>query len=186
MKKEIKSGFIIFLIFTFVSGILYPLFITGIAQIVFKTEANGSLIELNNKVIGSKLIGQSFTEARYFHSRPSEVNYDASKSGGSNLGPTNKKLINRITSRYNELQNENPNSPVPVDLITSSASGLDPHITLKAAFFQVPRIAKARNIPEEDIINIIKHHIERKLFGFIGEERVNVLLLNIKLDRMKT
>ncbi len=184
MLKNLKTAVLMTLILTIVTGIIYPLAITLITQVSFSNQANGSLIFKNKKIIGSKLIGQSFTSAEYFHPRPSESNYDASKSGGSNLGPTSKKLIDRITFSSLELQKENPDIPVPIDLVTASGSGLDPHISLKAAEFQIPRISKARNITKERTLILVKKYTEPKQLGIFGEERVNVLLLNLALDEL--
>ena len=181
MLSNLKTAILMTVTLTILTGLIYPFSITLISQI-FPRQANGSFLFKNKQVIGSKLIGQSFTESKYFHSRLSESNYDAFKSGGSNLGPTSKKLINRITASALELEKENPNSTVPIDLVTASGSGLDPHITPEAAIFQVTRIAKVRNLSEEKITELIKKYTEPKLFGIVGEERVNVLILNLALD----
>ena len=186
MIKQLKISIIMILVMSIITGLIYPLTITLLAQVFFSSQANGSLIFKDKNIIGSKLIGQSFTEAKYFHPRPSESDYNASLSGGSNLGPTSKKLIDKITSNHSELQKENPNSHVPIDLVTESASGLDPEITPEAALFQIPRIAKVRNISEEQISKLINKHTEHKLLGIFGEERVNVLLLNLALDDLKS
>ena len=185
MLREIKISILMLLFLTILTGIIYPFGITLIAKVLFSNQANGSLIIKDRNIIGSKLIGQSFTEAKYFHPRPSKSGYDATKSGGSNLGPTSKKLIDRITSNYAELQKENPNSHVPIDLITESASGLDPHITPEAAEFQIQSIVKVRNISEEQIRELVKKHTEHKFLKIFGEERINVLLLSIKFDETK-
>ena len=182
MLRELKISILMLLTLTILTGIIYPFSITLITQILFPYQANGSLIVKNKNIIGSKLIGQSFTEAKYFHSRPSESDYNALKSGGSNLGPTSKMLINKIKSNSIKLQNENVNSSIPIDLVTESASGLDPQITPEAARFQIPRIAKAQNLSEEKILELIKKHTEHKLLGIFGEERVNVLILNLALN----
>ena len=182
MLKILKTSILMTIILTIITGIIYPLAITLISQALFPKQANGSLIIKNKVIVGSKLIGQSFTEAKYFHSRPSEQNYDALKSGGSNLGPTSKKLIFRIKSIANELQAENPNSLIPIEAVTSSASGLDPHISPEDAKFQILRVARTRNIPEKKIRKLIKKYTESKWLGVFGEERVNVLLLNLALD----
>ena len=186
MGKEIKTGFIVFLIFTFVSGLLYPLFITGVAQFIFKDKANGSLIKLNGKVIGSELIGQKFTGHEYFHGRPSSISYTSSKSGASNLGPTSKKLIKETQKNISAIRIENmleDNVQIPPDLVLSSASGLDPDISIKSAELQIPRIAKERGISEERIHKLISKHSEHRQFWILGNERVNVLKLNLALDK---
>ena len=184
MIKQLKTSIIMILIMTVVTGLIYPVTVTLLAQLFFSNQANGSLLFKDKKIIGSKLIGQNFTSAKYFHPRISESNYDACKSGGSNLGPTSKKLIERITTNIVKLQKENSGISVPIDLVTSSASGLDPHITPEAALFQALRISTIRDVSEEKIINLIKKHIEPKLFGVFGEERINVLILNLALDNL--
>ena len=170
---------------TILLGILYPLVITGLAQLFMKEKANGQLIERDGKVVGSRIIGQAFTGAGYFHSRPSaagDAGYDATSSGGSNLGPTNAKLITRVTTDVAELQKENPGVPVPIDLVTTSASGLDPEISPAAAAFQVPRVARARKITTAEISRLVVKHTKGRQWGFLGEPRVNVLELNLDLD----
>jgi K+-transporting ATPase ATPase C chain len=169
---------------TILLGIVYPLVVTGLAQVLFPRQANGQLIVRNGQVIGSRIIGQPFSSARYFHSRPSAAGngYDAANSGGSNLGPTNQKLVDRIKGNTATLQAENPGQPVPIDLVTTSASGLDPNISLAAADFQVPRIARERGISEDAVRQILTRHTQPRQLGFLGEPRVNVLELNLELD----
>ena len=171
---------------TILLGLAYPLVVSGLAQVIFPDQANGQLIRnAEGTVIGSRLLGQPFSSPGYFRSRPSAAGYDASASSGSNLGPTNQKLIDRVKADVAKLQAENPGKPVPVDLVTTSGSGLDPHISPAAAEFQVPRVARERGLSEDELRNIIAAHTEGRQFGFLGEPRVNVLELNIDLDNRK-
>jgi K+-transporting ATPase ATPase C chain len=169
---------------TLMLGVLYPLAITVVAQIVFPSQANGQLVERNGAVVGSRLIGQGFSKPGYFHSRPSATStpYDAANSGGSNYGPTNKKLIDAVKANVERARAENPLAPVPVDLVTASASGFDPHISPASADFQVPRVAHERGISEAQLREVVQSHTEGRTFGFLGEPRVNVLELNLALD----
>ena len=169
---------------TLILGVLYPLAITAVAQLAFPNQANGQLVNRNGAVVGSRLIGQGFSKPGYFHSRPSATStpYDAANSGGSNYGPTNKKLIDAVAANVGTARDENPSAPVPVDLVTASASGLDPHISPAAAEFQVPRVARDRGIPETHLREMVREHTEGRTFGLLGEPRVNVLELNLALD----
>jgi K+-transporting ATPase ATPase C chain len=184
MKKNLLIAIMMTVVTTLLLGVIYPLVVTGIAQVAFPHKAGGQLIEQNGKLIGSHIIGQPFTGPTYFHSRPSAAGtgYDATASGGTNLGPTNKTLIARVDQDSKALQAENPGVPVPVDLVTTSASGLDPHISIAAAEFQIPRVAHARGISEAQLRRLIAAHTEGRQFGFLGEPRVNVLELNLALD----
>jgi K+-transporting ATPase ATPase C chain len=187
MTKEIRPALVLIVIFTVLTGLVYPVAVTGIAQVAFSHQANGSLLTRDGKVIGSELIGQNFASDRYFHGRPSATGpetYNAAATSGSNLGPTSKALINRMTADLSKLKGHNPTSTVPIDLLTSSASGLDPHVTPAAALFQVPRIAKARNLPEDRLHQLVTEHIEERALGILGEPRVSILRLNLALDSL--
>jgi K+-transporting ATPase ATPase C chain len=200
MLREVRPALVLIIALTLITGLVYPLAMTGIAGIIFPYQAQGSLIEKDGTVVGSEVIGQVFAEDKYFHGRPSATNkpdpndatknvdvpYNAANSGGSNLGPTNKALIDRVKGDVDKLKAENPSAPVPIDLVTTSGSGLDPHISPEAAFFQVPRVAKARGITEDRLRQLVADQIEGRLLGLIGEPRVNVLMLNIALDRVPT
>jgi potassium-transporting ATPase KdpC subunit len=184
MKKNLVTAVLMTLVTTVLLGILYPLAVTGLAQVLFPQKANGQLIEINGKLAGSRIIGQTFSGPRYFHSRPSSAGYgyQADNSNGSQLGPTNHQLIDRVKADSAALEVENPGTPVPIDLVTSSASGLDPHISPAAADFQVRRVAKGRGIDEDELRAMVARHTEGRQFGFLGEPRVNVLELNLELD----
>ena len=187
MKKNLITSILMTVVTTILLGVIYPLAITVLSQVLFHDKANGQLVYRDGKLIGSAIIGQPFSGAGYFHSRPSAAGngYDAANSGGSNLGPTNAKLFDRINSDVRTLHAENPSQPIPVDLVTTSASGLDPDITPAAAYFQLPRIAKARSLPEEAVHQLIAQHIRGRQLGLLGEPRVNVLELNLALDQQK-
>jgi K+-transporting ATPase ATPase C chain len=198
MLREIRPAIVVLLALTLITGLVYPLAMTGIAKVIFPHRAEGSLIERDGKVVGSAFIGQEFTSDKYFHGRPSATTapdpkdptktvaapYNAANSGGSNLGPSNKALIDRVQGDIDTLKKENPSAPVPADLVTTSASGLDPDISPEAALFQVPRVAKARNLAEDRVRQLVTDHVEGRFLGLLGEPRVNVLLLNLALDQL--
>jgi K+-transporting ATPase ATPase C chain len=197
MLKEVRPALVFIVALTLITGVVYPFAMTGIARVIFPTQSQGSLLEENGKVIGSTLIGQQFQSDRYFHGRPSATvapdpndptktvpaPYNAANSGGSNLGPTNKSLIERVQGDMDRLQQENPSAEVPIDLVTTSGGGLDPHISPAAALFQVPRVAKTRNMSEDSVRRLVDEHVEGRTLGILGEPRVNVLALNLALDR---
>jgi potassium-transporting ATPase KdpC subunit len=185
MKKNLITAVLMTVATTILLGIIYPLVVTGIARVAFPDKANGQLIVRDGKIVGSRIIGQPFTGPGYFHSRPSAAGtngYDAANSGGTNLGPTNKALIVRVKQSADTLQAENPGKPVPVDLVTTSASGLDPEITPAAADFQVPRVARERGMSEDQLRRLVARHTSGRQWQFLGEPRVNVLELNLDLD----
>jgi potassium-transporting ATPase KdpC subunit len=200
MVREIRPALVVLVALTLITGLVYPMAMTGIAVLIFPHQAQGSLVERDGKIVGSELIGQAFTGDKYFHGRPSATTapdpndatktvpapYNAANSGGSNLGPSNKALIDRVQGDIDALKKENPSASVPADLVTTSASGLDPHISPEAALFQVPRIAKVRNLPEDRVRQLVEEHTEGRFLGVLGEPRVNVLLLNLALDRIST
>ena len=184
IAKNLVAAVLMTIVTTLILGVIYPLAITAIAQVAFPSQANGQLIERDGKVVGSRIIGQGFSSPGYFRSRPSAAGtgYDAANSAGSNLGPTNKKLIDAVKANVEAAQKENPGVPVPIDLVTTSASGFDPHESPAAADFQVPRVARERGVAEADVRRLVEAHTEGRTFGFFGEPRVNVLELNLALD----
>ena len=198
MLRQIRPAILMIVVMTVITGLVYPLGMTGLAQLIFPHQANGSLIEKDGKVIGSELIGQNFASDKYFHPRPSattepdpkdstktiSVPYAADNSGGSNLGPTNQALVDRVKGDAAKLAKENPSTPIPVDLVTTSASGLDPDITPAAALFQVPRVAKARNLDPDRLRTLVAEQTHDRVLGILGEKRVNVLALNLALDQL--
>jgi potassium-transporting ATPase KdpC subunit len=198
MWREIRPAIVVLIGLTAITGLIYPLAITGIAELVFPYQAQGSMIERDGHIIGSVLIGQNFTDDKYFHGRPSATTapdpkdasmtvaapYNAANSGGSNLGPSNKALVDRVKADMEKLKRDNTSTPVPADLVTTSASGLDPEISPEAALFQVPRVAKARNMTENRVRQLVADHVEDRFIGVLGEPRVNVLKLNLALDEL--
>jgi potassium-transporting ATPase KdpC subunit len=197
MLKELRPALVLLVLFTIITGLIYPYAITGIAQVVFPHQANGSLVTRDGAVVGSELMGQLFAKDEHFHGRPSATSapdpadstktvdapYNAANTGGSNLGPTSKALIERIQGGVEKLKEENPSAKIPIDLVTTSASGLDPDISPEAALFQVPRVAKARNMLEDRVRQLVQDQTQGRFLGLLGEPRVNVLALNLALDR---
>jgi potassium-transporting ATPase KdpC subunit len=186
MRRNITIAVLYTVITTVIFGLIYPFVVTGLAQLMFRDKANGQLLRRNGQLVGSRIIGQAFTAPQYFHSRPSAAGngYDAANSGGSNYAPTNKKLIDRVAGDVAALQPEHPGSDIPIDLVTASGSGLDPDITPAAAEFQVSRVAEQRHLSEDVVRKLVSRHIEGRQLGFLGEPRVNVMLLNLDLDQL--
>ncbi len=198
MLREIRPAIVVLVVLTVITGLAYPLAMTGIAEVIFPNQAQGSLIERGGTVVGSALIGQEFTSDKYFHGRLSATTapdpndatktvpapYNAANSGGSNYGPSNKALIDRVQGDIDTLKKENPSQPVPSDMVTTSASGLDPDISPESALFQVPRVAKARNLPEDRVRQLVTENTQARLLGLLGEPHVNVLQLNLALDKL--
>jgi len=188
MLSELRPAILLTLILTAITGVVYPLAMTGLAQVLFRHQANGSLIERDGRIIGSELIGQNFAGDGYFHPRPSaagDKGYDANASGGSNLGPNDAGLLKRVGESAQQLGSESAGAAIPVDLVTTSGSGLDPHISPAAAELQVARVAKTRKLPEDQVREIVRAHVEGRQFGMLGEPRVNVLELNLALDEAR-
>ena len=189
MKQNLKIAILMTIVTTVLLGLIYPLVVTGLAQLLFRDKANGQLISRNGEIVGSRIIGQAFVGPGYLHSRLSAAGagngYDAANSGGSNLGPTNQKLIDRVKTDVARLQAENPGQPVPVDMVTTSASGLDPDVSPAGAEFQVPRIARERGLSQDQVRQIIQQHLQPRTWGLLGEPRVNVLEVNLALDQAK-
>ena len=188
MKREIRRAFLVLTFFSILTGFLYPIFVTAFSRLFFSYRAAGSIVIFQGKMVGSELIGQNFKKPEYFHGRPSEVNNDAGNSGGSNFGPTNKVLIKRVQERADSFRSENglpKDRKVPADMVLESASGLDPHISFEAALFQVRRVSGVRRLPEGEVLALVKECTETPVLGFLGRTRVNVLNLNIRLDRLQ-
>jgi K+-transporting ATPase ATPase C chain len=188
MRRNLITAVLYTIVTTVLFGVLYPFVVTGLAQVLFHDKANGQLLYKDGQLVGSRIVGQPFTAPQYFHSRPSAAGngYDAANSGGSNYAPTNKKLIDRVAGDVAAYQPEHPGTEVPIDLVTASASGLDPDITPAAAEFQVARVARERQLPEDAVRRLVLEHTQGRQLGFLGEPRVNVLLLNLDLDGLRT